>query len=215
MVSSERFIALQERLDELRRHLLPHEFSPIGEYDPVQLDMAKGYRLLTHAEFESYLEDVSKETVLYALQQWRRNKKPSMTIVSFLAAYHSCWAVGDEQNNQELISLSRARTNPKESLSEIMNIASKQFIDKIGANHGIKAKNFKSLIFPTGIDIDELEPEMLPKLDSFGSKRGEIAHLSARVNQQINPKDEFDDVTFLLECFRTLDEKLVTIKNAM
>ncbi|CAJ1252773.1 hypothetical protein JMT68BKPX_JMT68BKP_01245 [Klebsiella pneumoniae] len=215
MVSSERFLALQERLDELRRHLLPPEFSPIGEYDPVQLDMAKGYRLLTHAEFESYLEDVSKETVLLALRQWKKNKKPSITIVSFLAAYHSCWAVGDEQNNQELISLSRARTNPKESLSEIMSVASKQFMDKISANNGIKAKNFKSLIFPTGIDIDELEPDMLPKLDSFGSKRGEIAHLSAKVNQQINPKDEFDDVSFLLECFRALDQKLVTIKAAM
>ncbi|HBQ0382059.1 TPA: hypothetical protein L7I84_002563 [Klebsiella variicola] len=215
MVSSERFLTLQERLDELRRHLLPPEFSPIGEYDPVQLDMAKGYRLLTHAEFESYLEDVSKETVLFALREWKKNKKPSITIVSFLAAYHSCWAVGDEQNNQELISLSRARTNPKESLSEIMSVASKQFMDKISANNGIKAKNFKSLIFPTGIDIDELEPDMLPKLDSFGSKRGEIAHLSAKVNQQINPKDEFDDVSFLLECFRDLDQKLVTIKAAM
>lgn len=49
MASSERFTTLQERLEELRNHLLPVEFSPIGEYDPVQLDMAKGYRLLTHA----------------------------------------------------------------------------------------------------------------------------------------------------------------------
>ncbi|MBV8044506.1 HEPN domain-containing protein [Pluralibacter sp.] len=215
MAESERFTALQERLGELRRHLLPAEFSPIGEYESMQLDMAKGYRLLTHAEFESYLEDISKGTVLYALQQWNRNKVPSMTIVSFLAAYHSCWSVGDEQSNQELIDLSRARTNPKDSLSEIMNIASKQFINKISSNHGIKAKNFKSLILPTGVDIDELEPQMLPKLDSFGSKRGEIAHLSAKVNQQINPKDELDDVNFILDCFRELDQKLVMIKEGM
>ncbi|HBX5730756.1 hypothetical protein I4178_25570 [Klebsiella pneumoniae] len=215
MVGSTRFITLQERLDELRRHLLPAEFSPIGEYDPVQLDMAKGYRLLTHAEFESYLEDISKDTVLYALQQWSRNKTPSKTIVSFLAAYHSCWSVGDEQSNQELIELSRGRTNPKDSLREIMNIASKQFMDRISSNHGIKAKNFKSLILPTGVDIDELEPQMLPKLDSFGSKRGEIAHLSAKVNQQINPKDELDDVNFILTCFRELDEKLTEIKDSI
>lgn len=215
MAESERFIALRERLSELRKHLLPVEFSPIGEYDSLQLDMAKGYRLLTHAEFESYLEDISKATVLYALQQWKKHKTPSMTIVSFLAAYHSCWSTGDDQNNQELIDLSRARTNPKDSLNEIMNIASKQYINKIDSNHGIKAKNFKSLILPTGIDIDELEPEMLPKLDSFGSKRGEIAHLSSRVNQQINPKDELDDVNFLLDCFRELDLKLASIKETM
>lgn len=74
MASSDRFIILQERLEELRGHLLPAEFSPIGEYDPVQLDMAKGYRLLTHAEFESYLEDVSADTVNYALRQWGKIK---------------------------------------------------------------------------------------------------------------------------------------------
>ncbi|EEJ0288678.1 hypothetical protein S490_003051 [Salmonella enterica subsp. enterica] len=215
MAQSERFILLQERLGELRRHLLPADFSPIGEYEPVQLDMAKGYRLLTHAEFESYLEDISKDTVLYALNQWKRNKVPSMTIVSFLAAYHSCWSVGDEQNNQELIDLSRGRANPKDSLNEIMTIASKQFISKISSNHGIKAKNFKLLILPTGVDIDELEPQMLPKLDSFGAKRGEVAHLSARVNQQINPKDELDDVNFILDCFRELDKKLCALKETM
>lgn len=215
MAESERFNTLQERLEELRKHLLPAEFSPIGEYDPLQLDMAKGYRLLTHAEFESYLEDISKATILYALQKWDGNKTPSMTIVSFLAAYHSCWSIGDDQSNQELIDLSRARANPKDSLKEIMNIASKQFISKISSNHGIKSKNFKSLILPTGVDIDELDPDMLPKLDSFGSKRGQIAHQSSKVNQQINPKDELDDVNFLLKCFRELDLKLVTIKEAI
>ncbi|HCR3183399.1 TPA: hypothetical protein ON424_001366 [Morganella morganii] len=215
MANSERFTTLQERLEELRNHLLPAEFSLIGEYDPVQLDMAKGYRLLTHAEFESYLEDVSADTVNYALRRWGENKTPSMTIVSFLAAYHSCWSVGDEQNNQELINLSQGRSNPKDSLSEIMSIASKQFMKKVKSNHGIKAKNFKLLMLPTGIDIDELQPEMLPKLDSFGSKRGEIAHTSGRgrVSQQINPKDELDDVNFLLDCFRILDTKLVEIKE--
>jgi len=177
--------------------------------------MAKGYRLLTHAEFESYLEDVSTETVNYALRQWGESKTPSMTIVSFLAAYHSCWSVGDEENNQEIINLSQGRSHPKESLREVMNIASKQFMKKVKSNHGIKAKNFKLLMLPTGIDIDELEPEMLPKLDSFGSKRGEIAHTSGRVNQQINPQDELEDVNFLLNCFRELDLKLAAIKETI
>lgn len=215
MASSERFNLLRERLDELRNHLLPAEFSPIGEYEPLQLDMAKGYRLLTHAEFESYLEDVSSDTVTYALKQWGENKTPSMTIVSFLAAYHSCWSVGDEQTNQEIISLSQGRSHPKESLSEIMAIASRQFMKKVRSNHGIKSKNFKMLMLPTGLDIDELQSELLPKLDSFGSKRGEIAHKSGRVYQQINPKDELDDVQFLLDCFLSLDTKLTEIKEGI
>lgn len=215
MAESQRFIALQERLEELRVHLLPTYFSPTGEYNASQIDMAKGYRLLAHAEFESYLEDVSTDTVMHAVQKWKKNKVPSMTIVSFLAAYHSCWSIGDEQGNQELIDLARARTNPKDSLNEVIDIAMKQFLKKVSSNHGIKEKNFKLLILPTGIDIDELEPEILPKLDSFGAKRGEVAHNNSRVIQQINPKDELDDVNFLRDAFKILDQKLNGIKESI
>jgi hypothetical protein len=216
MPQSERYSQLEARLDELRAHLLPSEFSDTGDYTSAVLDMAKGYRLLVHAEIESYIEEASKEIVTEALSHWVRNKKPSITIISFLAAYHSSWSVNDEQSNNEIIELAKNRVNPKDSLAEAINIATRQFLQKIKNNHGIKSNNFKTLILPTGIDLEDLDAELLIKLDSYGSKRGEIAHNSSlRVTQQINPKDELTEVTYLLSCLATLDEKILLLRASL
>lgn len=209
MSLSEKYIQLEARLHELRTHLLPEQFSEIGIYTSQQLDMFKGYRLLVHAEFESYLEDISKETIFASIRKWKANKLPSITIVSFLAAYHSSWSVSDELHNEEIIKLAKGRTHPKESIQDTLTIASKQFNTKLSSNNGIKADNFKTLIFPTGIDIDELDPALLTELDNFGVARGDIAHNSSKkVTTEINPQDELSKVTFLLSCIKTLDEKL-------
>ena len=82
---SNRFKELRSRLRELRLHLLPASFSPTGDYTDRQQDRARGYRLLVHAEIESYLEDVSRETVTQAIRDWKKSNKPSNIIVSFLA----------------------------------------------------------------------------------------------------------------------------------
>ncbi|MBJ2112342.1 hypothetical protein JFQ86_05830 [Serratia ureilytica] len=216
MALSTRFSQLELRLNELREHLLPAEFSETGDYSPAVIDMAKGYRLLAHAEFEAYIEDVSKEVIIEAIGKWKNARTPSVTIVSFLAAYHSSWSINDEQHNHDIIELSKGRLNPKESLMEAINIASKQFNKKIGSNNGIKSDNFKTLILPTGVDLEQLDSELLLKLDNYGSKRGEIAHNSSlRVTQQLNPKDEFAEVVYLVECLKSLDEKLNELRLSL
>ncbi|CAI0827591.1 HEPN domain-containing protein [Serratia quinivorans] len=211
MEQSLRFDILEARITELRVNLLPHEFSSIGEYSPQEQDMAKGFRLLSHAEFESYLEDVSKDIVMDAVKKWRNDRIPSITIVSFLAAYHSSWSSSNDIHNDEIISLAKNRTNPKDSIMDAVNIALKQFIQKIKSNHGIKAENFKTLIFPTGLDVDSIDNNLFIKLDSFGSKRGEIAHNSAKVVNAINPQDELNEVTELLDALRELDGNLIVL----
>ncbi|HGM5433203.1 HEPN domain-containing protein [Serratia ureilytica] len=211
MAQSERFSILKLRITELREHLLPEEFSDIGEYTSKEQDMAKGFRLLSHAEFESYLEDVSKDIVLESIRKWRRDKKPTMTMISFLAAYHSSWSVNDETHNEEIIELARKRTDPQKSLMDAVDVASQQFLRKISSNHGVKAKNFKTLIFPTGLDTTDISDDLYIKLDSFGAKRGDIAHKSAKVTTEINPKDELEMVIQLLNALEELDEKLLNL----
>lgn len=211
MAQSERFAILKTRVTELREHLLPEVFSDIGEYTSKEQDMAKGFRLLSHAEFESYLEDISKEIVLESIRKWKNDKQPSMTMISFLAAYHSSWSVSDEAHNDEIIELAKGRTNPQKSLTEAVEIASQQFMKKVSSNHGVKAKNFKTLIFPTGLDTSNISDDLYIQLDSFGSKRGDIAHKSAKVTIEINPKDELNMVNQLLHALEELDEKLLNL----
>jgi uncharacterized protein YjbJ (UPF0337 family) len=211
---SNRFKELRSRLRELRLHLLPADFSPTGDYTDRQQDRARGYRLLVHAEIESYLEDVSRETVTQAIRDWKTSKKPSNIIVSFLAAYHSSWSVTDEIKNEELIQIAKSRKNAKDSVVEVIDMAQRQFTKKLKENNGIKDKNLKTLVLPTGIDIGSLDQTWLTNIDSFGTKRGEVAHKAKRTQGTINPKDEFESVQALLNGIKDLDRKIVQLRSA-
>ena len=215
MPVSTRFEEFKNRLEELRANMLPAEFSPTGEYSDADLDKARGYRLLVHAEIESYLEDISRSTVTKAIQKWKRDKKPSTLLIAFLASYHSSWSVNDEKSNEEIIQISKSRVNIKNSVDEVINLAQKQFITKVRENHGVKENNFKTLIIPTGIDIDDLDATWLTNLTNFGSSRGEIAHKTKRATGEINPKDEYLTVQNLLEGLEALDNQLRIIDSEL
>ncbi len=211
MPQSNRYRQLKTRLTELKNHLLPNNFSATGNYTERQQDRARGYRLLVHAEIESYLEDVSRETVTKAIRQWKSNYQPSIVIVSFLASYHSSWSLTSEIDNADLIQAARSRKNLKDSIDEIIDLAQRQFTQKIRNNHGVKDKNIKTLILPTGIDLAALDQTWLTNLDDFGAKRGEVAHKARRVQDGINPKDEYEFVQLLLNGLGELDRKIVAL----
>lgn len=205
---------LQARLEELKNHMLPEEFSPTGEYDDQQLDLAKGYILLAHAEFESYLEEVSRDLVMSTVKKWKGNNIPSHTLLSFLCCYHSSWSHSDETANEEILKIAKNRVNVKDSTDEIIDVALKQYIQKIKDNHGIKEKNFKSLVIPTGLSLDDLDGALIVAMDSFGSARGEVAHLSKkRVKTLINPQDEFNKVNAILNGLCDFDLKIQKLLN--
>lgn len=209
MPHSQLFKDLKARLEELRVHMLPTVFSPTGAYNEQQLDLAKGYILLAHAEFESYLEEISKDIVLKTVKKWKSNNKPSLTLLSFLCCYHSSWSHSDDMANAEIVKIAKNRVNAKDSTNEVIDIALKQYIQKIKDNHGIKESNFKSLVLPTGINIDELDASLIVALDSFGSSRGEVAHLSKkRVKTLINPQDEYNKVNSILGGLAGFDLKV-------
>ncbi|WP_290525924.1 HEPN domain-containing protein [Alcanivorax sp.] len=213
MPTSMRFKEMRARLNELRHHMLPAKFSPTGDYSDRQLDRTRGYRVLVHAEIESYLEDVAREAVTQAIQKWKSNKKPSTILLAFLAAYHSGWNSNDDRENEEIVRLAKARSRVKDSINEAIDIAQKQYITNVRDNHGVKEKNFKRLIIPLGIEIDELDGTWLTNLDNFGASRGETAHKTKRATGQINPEDEYKTVQSLVKGLKELDEKILQAKK--
>ncbi len=102
---------LVRRLIELRRHMLPEQFSPIGDYEENIRDQALGFRVLAHAEIEHYLEDLAVSTIEDALKSWDQTGQPNHVMVSFLASYQSGWIT--EEGQQSPFS-SSSRTKPKE-----------------------------------------------------------------------------------------------------
>lgn len=214
MAVSDRFKELSSRVGELRKHMLPRKFSPTGNYNDRELDRARGYRLLVHAEFESYLEDISKDVVTKAISKWKNDKTPSTILIAFLALYHSSWNVNDEVTNNEIIEIAKSRKN-KDSVEKIIDLAQSQFSQKVRDIHGIKEKNFKTLILPTGIDLCDIDGTWLTNLDNFGKLRGEVAHNTKRATGQINPQDEHNRVKLLLIGLEQLDRQISEIQQQL
>jgi RiboL-PSP-HEPN len=213
MLLSVRFKELQRRLRELKINMLPNKFSPTGEYTDRQLDRARGYRLLVHAEIESYLEDVAKDCVMCAVRKWKNSRLPSLTITSLLSSYHSGWNVDSDVSNEDIIRIAKTRVNFKDSVDTIIDLAVLQFTKKISDNHGIKENNFKTIIFPLGVMPEDLDSDCISNLNSFGGLRGELAHRTKKTTTQLNPEDEYKTVSNLILGLKTLDKKILNIKS--
>lgn len=214
MKPSKRFKELRQRLGELRKNLLPSKFSETGDYTDRQIDRARGYKLLAHAEIESYIEEMAKETILKAITDWKNLKKPSNIIISFISSFHSGWSTDDTDSNEQIIKLAKNRAKkPSNAAPEIIDLAQTQFIQTLKDNHGIKESNLKSLLSPIGIDIRDLDPTWIADINNFGSRRGDIAHNSKKTSAQINPKDEYQTVNNLLEGLLIIDQKIIEISQ--
>ena len=204
--------SLKERLASLRTNLLPVRFSATGDYNARQLDKARGYKLLVHAEIEYYLEQLAVVAVRSAMEKWDNVREPSITLISLLACYHSGWDEFDDQRQKAIIE--RAKYRAKVKLADnIIKESQQQFMKLIAENHGIKAKNIEVMFSPTGIDFSALDPSWLSLMDSFGTARGAMAHRSHTdsVVKEINPEDESNDVNNIILGLENLDKLLIDI----
>jgi len=206
--NTSRYMELQKRLSELRRHMLPKKFSPTGTYSERVQDRARGFRLLVHAEIEAYLEDMARIVVTDRIREWKRSRTPSNLLLAFLACYHSGWIEYDETHNLRLIELARSRRKIKDTIGEIIDLAQTQFIKQLKDNHGVRENNLKTLILPTGIELSELDQTWIADIDDFGKLRGDIAHKAKSTIGSMNPQDEYLRVKNLLRGLKELDEKL-------
>lgn len=215
MPTSQRFKDLKKRLNELRRHMLPVTFSPIGNYSDRQQDRARGYRLLAHAEIEAYIEEVCKDLVFKAIKLWKQNKKVTHVLFSCMASYHSGWNVQDDINHQEIIDFAKARFKARDSITSIIDTLAKQYVGQLNSNHGLRLTDLTNLLLPTSISLTELDNTWLVNMDEFGKSRGECAHNSKYTSLAVDPSNELKRVTDLLVGLEELDIKLHALSEEL
>jgi hypothetical protein len=168
--------------------MLPKTFSPTGTYSDLQLDRARGYRLLVHAEIEAFLEERASEVVTKAFDSWRRDFKPRHTLICLLACL-------------------RPSDKPFTTVADLVGFSFGRFNQVVRDNNGIKEENLLKFLPPAGIDWSAVDATWLSTLNSFGVARGEVAHKSIRVHQPIDPRGEYDMVrTSILPGLKDLDE---------
>lgn len=206
---SERFVQLREQLAILRTHLLPEAFDPTGFYEHPDLisTRALSYRVLAHAEIESYLEDRALEVVGRAREAWERVQHVSRVALCLMG-------FSGREMRTPPDTLEAPSDNKKKTWPEHVDIGAKlapiwaEFHKFVRLeNHGVKEKNLLALFLPIGLEHSKLDPGLLADLDSFGSLRGAAAHSSSRtsVKNAADPATEVQRVESLLMGIKTLD----------
>lgn len=206
---SERFAQLEDQLATLRAHLLPDIFDPTGLYEQPEVisTRALSYRVLAHAEIETYFEDRTLEVVNSAREAWERKRftsRVALCLTSF----------SGREMRAPPDTLQAPNENKKKAWTEHVDIDAR--LGPIWAafhnyvrreNHGIKEKNLLALLLPIGLDHVKLDPGLLADLDSFGSLRGAAAHSSSRtsVKMATDPAEELRRVESLLGGIEALD----------
>lgn len=131
---------------------------PLNQTDDKNQVLIKSYILLCHAEFEKYFEDVCLEIIRSAKEKFDKTGETSTPLLC--------------------LSLMMKKEFNNESQIERLNHLYSNYHTLINANHGIKKSNIKEMLNPVSLVYDNVSELYLEKMETFGKKRGEIAHNS-------------------------------------
>ena len=204
MPISSKYRGLRTRIRELRDHLLPKYFDPTGTYTDRQIDRARGFRLLAHAEIEAYLEEVVLETANKAFDAWRQRgviTQPLMSLVAYV-----------ELNLGE-VPQTKQSGSPRDLNSRIERSKNSFNTYVKSRNHGITERNILRLLLPVGINEFDIDSVWLATTDSFGQSRGLTAHLSNQVYNPPDPRNEYEIVRQILKGLSDVDAQLLYFRS--
>jgi hypothetical protein len=202
MTNSGRFKALQTRISELRNRFLPVSFSQSGNYSPTELDNARAFRVLVHAEIEHFFEERALDIADRAFDLFKTKARVSRPIVHLLSNI-----VGDQHG------LPSELGTPITALSITGKVVA-QYKHGIAKNNGIRIPNMLRILLPIGVLEAEIDAAWLSTTDGFGAKRGAAAH-SASIMYTIDPQDDYQIVNQIMAGIRDLDVLLNLIKQKL
>jgi hypothetical protein len=179
MPESDRFITLRTQLNRLKDEFLP-EISPTSSYSESQLSKTAAYRVLAHAEIESYLEERAWEVVQNAKTLWDTSGKNTRTLICLLG-FSDLTMDKPPDTLKKPSNVKQDNHDKRLEITEKINSAIKSFKKVIDNNHGLKEKNILALLLPIGINSNDLDPNntWLANMNTFGQKRGLVVHKSA------------------------------------
>lgn len=180
---SKRFRDLERNIAKIERHLMP-VINISGSYSEKEMILVRGYRLLIHAEIESYFETIAENKIRNVLSLWHINKKPSHVITSICAYF-----IFKSQNMNADIPESWDDTHRAFIEDRVENFFG-TYIAILRQNNGITQKNLLKILLPLGIDINDLDITWLTDMDNFGEARGHDAHNTIGAQRPIDPATE-------------------------
>jgi hypothetical protein len=165
-------------------------------------DKLRAYRLLVHAEIESYLETIVGNKVQKSLTDWNKKSKVNIVLLSLLA-----------YNSQEFPSVPNTIQNvtTHNDLNFRIHKVISDFSNLITMNHGIKEKNISNLLVRIGVDVTHIDQTLISNMNSYGVERGDLAHSTYKIHKLINPFDEKDIVGKIISDLQLLEESIMNL----
>lgn len=191
----------------LRKAFLPKVYDPTGTYAQTVYDKTTAFRLMSHAEFESYLEDIVKQTVDVALARWMADRTASVPILCIVASFEGKDKVNSFSDDPN-------KTRPP-SISTFVNKCYAHFEHNIGNNNGIRMKNLLSLLVQVGLEESDLDAAWIGSVDAYGAHRNVVGHSSGAVAYQADPKTAFDTSEAICVGLREVDQRLIKLQASI
>jgi hypothetical protein len=129
----------------------------------------KSYILMSHAIIEEYLESLVLNIAQTAVDQIIKHSTLTTAAVGLI----SSGIIGRIEEDGISRKLKR---EPFEDIVLFVTTAFGRFKTVVTNNNGIKTADQLRLLLPVGVDPETEDPATMAALDSFGGKRGAIAH---------------------------------------
>ncbi|MET3577053.1 hypothetical protein ABID19_000068 [Mesorhizobium robiniae] len=206
------------RVRELKRMLLPSKFDPTGSYkDPLRVTTrALSFRVLTHAEVETYFEDRVLEVAATALDAWETNK--FVSVVTFHLIGFGGRSTDRPPETLHAIEQNKLKEWPsKTSIDDRFSKCVSEFHKRIKfENHGVKERNIMEMFVPIGFYMGRCDPIFLQTMNNFGEARGAVAHTSGKghVQKAVDPKDEYTTLQKIIASLETIDAEFDRLLRA-
>lgn len=165
--------------------------NPLEQSDEKIQDIIKSYILLCHAEFEKYFEDVAWNIMQQAKSKYDAKQQTSIPLL------HLSLMLKKDFASKEIVA--------NERLDKLFS----NYKALIEGNHGIRKNNIDDMFAPLGIPIRNMADTYVESLESFGKKRGQIAHnVQESISTVYNFSDEKASINRLLnETIEEIDKK--------
>ncbi|MGE3313527.1 MAG: HEPN domain-containing protein [Planctomycetaceae bacterium] len=198
------FNELKQRVDELGSHLLPAIKSNLT-YTGAEYDCVRAYILLVHAEIEAYLEQRVQDEIDHRIDKWETSRAASVVLMGLLAFHKGEW-VGPIDS---LTSPNGGDKNPtwfNRDVDRRLKQCRTQTVASLKKNNGVKAVDILQMLLRLGFRVDDIDPDLISKLDVLGTDRGKIAHNAVRaVTALPDPSLAKSKVTEILAKLKDLD----------
>lgn len=165
--------ALEKRINDLIMNYLP-DVDPTGFYTNEQQDKMRALRLLSHAEFEHFLETLCSTL--------RADLEREVNALQGTCARTRCIKIWGIKAIQESLEACRNNNGIKEK----------------------NLRNMFSPLGFSDYEFDLVSSSFLSELNQFGKRRGEVAHTSAlRATRGLVPQVEKKNVLSVLNHIKT------------